>query len=173
MTSAAEIGPGLCCGRAGEDGSPAIGDRTHEMEKERRAFVSYPLISAGSHMAMPGSRDRMTTATAISSTKGKCAPDDGAEADIGRDAVDDEDVEPTGGWIRPISITTAITTPNQIRSNPAAQRRQDDRRRHQDDRHRRQEEAEHHDHQQDRRQQQPFREVQRDDPCAAPWLMCR
>ena len=27
---------------------------------------------------------------------------------------------PTGGWIRPISITTAITTPNHTRSNPAA-----------------------------------------------------
>ena len=27
---------------------------------------------------------------------------------------------PTGGWIRPISITTVITTPNQIRSKPAA-----------------------------------------------------
>ena len=29
-------------------------------------------------------------------------------------------LRPTGGWISPISITTAITTPNQIRSNPAA-----------------------------------------------------
>ena len=28
--------------------------------------------------------------------------------------------KPTGGWIKPISITIVITTPNQIRSNPAA-----------------------------------------------------
>ena len=29
-------------------------------------------------------------------------------------------LRPTGGWINPISITMVISTPNQMRSNPAA-----------------------------------------------------
>src|SRR5262249_61423951 len=62
----------------------------------------------------------MSTATIISATNGTTPHITSRSGMSGAMFLMTKRLSPTGGWIRPISITIVMTTPNQIRSNCAA-----------------------------------------------------
>ena len=71
---------------------------------------------------MPGKRQIKSTASIIKSTKGSVPQMMSDREMSGAIFLITKMFSPTGGWINPISMTTVITTPNQMRSNPAALR---------------------------------------------------
>ena len=69
---------------------------------------------------MSGTKHTANIATAIRNTNGS-VPHITSDREIsGAMFLITKRLSPTGGWMRPISITMVMTTPNQIRSKPAA-----------------------------------------------------
>jgi len=87
-------------------------------------YISYlldtPITASGSAVAMPGNMQQRMIATNIRPTKGMTPQITSFSGMSGAIFLMTKMLSPTGGWIRPISMTMVMTMPNQIRSNPAA-----------------------------------------------------
>src|SRR5262249_7868152 len=77
-----------------------------------------PITAFGSAVAMPGNTQISITANSISVTKGS-TPQMICDSEMsGAMFLMTKMFSPTGGWMRPVSITMVISTPNHTRSKP-------------------------------------------------------
>ena len=83
-------------------------------------FSYLPMIASENQVAIPGKRHKRTMEIIISTTNGMTPQITSLNGISGAMFLITKILRPTGGWINPISITIVITTPNQIRSKPAA-----------------------------------------------------
>ena len=79
-----------------------------------------PITRSGSPVEIPGTKHSSSTASIISSTNGSVPQITSRSGMSGATLRMTKMLRPTGGWISPISITMVMTTPNQMRSKPAA-----------------------------------------------------
>src|SRR5262249_55116924 len=75
---------------------------------------------SGSQTAISGAKQRTTTASVMRATNGSTPQIPSLRGMSGAMFLMTKRFSPTGGWIRPISMTMVMTTPNQTRSKPAA-----------------------------------------------------
>src|SRR4029077_6198241 len=107
-----------------QQSAAAVGDGLQQFPEKRRVHftVTGPIIWSGNHVAMPGARHNITTPRIISPTKGSTPHITSRRGMSGAILLMTKILSPTGGGIRPVSMTIVMMTPNQIRSKLAARR---------------------------------------------------
>src|SRR5215831_1758491 len=107
----------------GEQRAAALGNCLQQFAEKRGVhlgMIAGPMTRSGNHVAMPGAIHNITTPRIISPTKGSTPHITSRSGISGAILLMTKILRPTGGWIRPISMTMVMITPNQMRSKFAA-----------------------------------------------------